>query len=145
MAEQKRGVHPTGGKEMTQQHMKAETDINNIVARYRQTRQLPPPRGRAAYGEFTATDFQQMQNGILEAQARFDALPAKIRRRFGNQPYHLLAYLDDPENTEEARALGLLPKEEAPPEPAKPEAAKAPEPAPKPDDEANPRKSPNPS
>lgn len=95
-----------------QQH-KDECDINNIIAQYEvtgllhHTNPLAPMQGD--FSEFgPGIDFIAAQNFLVEAQASFDALPAKVRARFQNNPAELLTFLEDPENEIEARKLGLL-------------------------------------
>ncbi|RYF32309.1 MAG: hypothetical protein EOO38_31115, partial [Cytophagaceae bacterium] len=52
-------------------------------------------------------------------KAQFDALPAKIRDRFNNDPSRFLAFCENPENEAELVQLGLRDaKPEEPPAPA---------------------------
>ena len=44
-------------------------------------------------------------------------IPAIIRKRFDNDPYQFLEFMENPENIEEARQLGLAPMPEEPEEP----------------------------
>lgn len=127
---------------MTHQSFASECDINNIINQYEvtgflnHTNPLPPMQGDfSEYGP--GTDFLSAQNYLVEAQASFDALPAKIRARFQNNPAELLNFLEDPENRSDAIKLGLLnPEAESPPA-VLPEASKpkksAPAPQPEPD------------
>lgn len=106
----------------TQQQFAAECDINNIIAQYEVTGMLhhsnPHQPLQGDFSEFgPSTDFIAAQNYLVEAQAAFDALPAKVRDRFANDPAKLLDFVNDPSNDYEARKLGLLnPVPETPPE-----------------------------
>ena len=99
---------------MAQQSAAAECDINNIMARYRETGLLSDPFKPARpiqYGDFTeVVDFHTAQNAIASANEAFQRLPAHIRDRFNNDPGQLLSFFDDEKNLEEAIKLGLLAK-----------------------------------
>lgn len=93
---------------MTKQSFAAECDINNIMARFERTGVLDftnefEPR----YGDATALDYQTSLNIVINAQTMFDAMPAALRLRFGNDPQEFLAFVDDPRNVEESIKLGL--------------------------------------
>lgn len=102
------GAHPKSGPSLTQQHMSDETDINNIVNQFLKTGMVNSP-GMAKFGDFTANDFQTMQNHVCDMEGMFMELDAKIRRRFKNDVYQLLRFIDNPDNKEEAISLGLIP------------------------------------
>lgn len=123
---------------LTQQQFAEECDINVITARYLKQGLPPPVLSNPIWDDFTAVDFQDMQNKVLEAKSAFAALPAKVRRRFQESEYLLLKFLEDPDNYDEAVKLGLIEKKEEKPS--------APNPAqqviPLPDPEANPHKKP---
>lgn len=99
---------------LTQQHFKDEADINVIVDRFLKTGEVPQQDARAMYGDFldVPESYQDALNAVLDAQDAFQALPAKIRDRFGNDPYELISWLHDPKNASEAIELGLLEKVE---------------------------------
>lgn len=67
----------------------------------------------------SAPTYMEAMNMVSRAQSMFEALPSKLRDRFGNDPKALLEFLDDPANKEEAIKLGLLakPKDPEPPPP----------------------------
>lgn len=97
----------------TQQHFREEANINSIMDRYNKSGLLTDPAKVATimpkFGDFTnISDFQTMQNRIVEVKNYFMSLPADIRRRFDNNPNSLLTWMSDPENTKEARDLGLI-------------------------------------
>ena len=80
----------------------------------------------AQYGDFTnVPDFRESMDLIARANGTFMQLDWKLRERFHNDPAVLIAFLNDPQNRDEAVKLGLVsPKAEAKPaEPAAPAAA----------------------
>ena len=124
-----------------QQSFKDECDINRIVSQYTKTGtwsgSLRPPTLQPHFGDFSnVLDYQESLNRIIEAQAAFDALPARVRERFQNDPVKLLAFLDDEGNLDEAIKLGLAVKKEPSP------SATDPLPAPAGDPKAAPAPSP---
>lgn len=98
---------------LTLQQAAAECDINLIVARYAKTgswtSDVSLPSVRPSFGDFSNVgDFMSAQNAVLAAQEAFDELPAKLRKRFDNDPSSLLAFLENPSNKSEAIELGLI-------------------------------------
>lgn len=100
------------GESMAKQSFKEEADINTITNRYLrgQTPTIGNPRSnrKPMFGDFTAMEFQEMQNAVLDIHHDFEALPSRIRNKFKNDPYQLKRFLDDPANEAEAIKLGLL-------------------------------------
>lgn len=96
---------------LAQQHMRDETDINNIVAQYGVTGQLPEAPVRVpTYGDFTGTnDYRQALDMVMAADDAFMALPAAVRERFNNDPAELVDFVSDINNRSEAIDLGLIP------------------------------------
>lgn len=102
----------------TLQEFKDESDINNLVARYRQTGSFydalavhgKEPRMPSFEDISEIPDYQTALNIIEEGRARFDALPPSIRRIFDNSPELFLAFMSDPKNSDKASELGLLAK-----------------------------------
>ena len=128
-----RGEHPGlvfSDPSMTKQSFKDECDINVILARYENTGMYRDPlttRGSCAplFDDFTAApDYMDAQNFVIEAGEMFDALPSRIRKRFGNSPAQLLEFLADSANVSEAISLGLISA------PVEPEPQSEPEPSP---------------
>lgn len=110
------------GESLTKQEFRDECDINIVVGRYGTTPPRPwgnPPTLR--YGDFAdAPDFLNAQLLVKQSEEQFLSLPASVRDRFNNNPAALLAFVHDPKNLDEARRLGLLKAEAAPPPPAPP-------------------------
>lgn len=103
----------------TKQEFKDQCDINNILKQFKLTGQIQHINKQASMGRFEdlpdEVDFQTSLNTIRDAERAFEALPSKVRERFGNEATKFLAFLADPENRDEAQRLGLLKKPEADP------------------------------
>mgnify|MGYP004417260402 CR=1 FL=1 len=159
-------VHPPKGEgSLTKQDFAEEANINNLVARHLGGGTFERPRGvplqmpgasrQPIFGDFSSSmDYQSQLDRLNDARQAFMDLPARFRGRFNNNPRDLIRWLEDPKNHEQARKYGLLPSEdpldgkdqldlmdeleqerearEVPPKASEP-------PAPKADDEANPR------
>ena len=98
------------GKGRTEQKHKKDVDINQIMLKASKTGMLPLAKGSPMYGDFTnAQDFQDCLERIQSADQAFMDLPADIRKKFYNDPANLIAYINDPQNEQEAIELGLLP------------------------------------
>jgi len=104
------------GGSLTRQEFKDECDLAKILQKFGKT-----PEGRAALqnaqGFFEGSrfedvsgipDFRTARDMVNEANAKFMALPAKLRRRFDNDPAQFLDFCSTPGNEVEARELGLL-------------------------------------
>lgn len=98
---------------LAKQEFAEECDINYIADRYGLTGELPQVLDLPRFGDFTGIfDFMGAQNAVVKARQQFMTLPAKARARFDNDPQKLLTFLEDPENRDEAIALGLVAKPE---------------------------------
>lgn len=101
---------------MTQQHFKAECDINVIMARYEQTGLLVDPLiagqgGTPLFDDFSdLPDLMTAQNKLIEAQQLFESLPSRIRKDFDNDPVAFVEFCQNPDNEDKLRDYGLLPK-----------------------------------
>ena len=97
---------------MTQAQFKDECDINKIMDRYFRTGCLSDPLNQmrpGTYGDFSEMgDYMENMNKIVQAREMFDALPSRVRERFGNNPGAMIDFVMDPNNREEAKRLGLL-------------------------------------
>lgn len=94
-----------------------ESDINVIMARFgiNDGSALPTTLGQPIdpryYGDFSdIPDLKEALDRTHDAEAKFMALPAKIRTRFQNDPLELLEWIKDGRNLDEAVRLGLLTK-----------------------------------
>lgn len=99
-------IDPEG--DQARQEMKAECDINNIMAKYQRTGVLDHIKSHGLhYGDYEATDFQQAMELLANAQAMFDELPSKARKHFKNDPAEFLSFINDPNNADLMVELGL--------------------------------------
>ena len=121
-----RVLTPVGSKSMTQQHMKAECDINNIMRIWQKTGVIDHVNTHAGnYGDFlSAVDYQSACNAVIAADEAFSSLPSSLRKRFDNSPAVFLEFVQNPDNLDEMYDLGLAikpnnntPPEEEPPSP----------------------------
>lgn len=97
------------GEGRTKQSFKAECDVNNIVARFLKTGVIDAMNKHAPkYGDCTGLEFQAGMESIIKAENAFKSLPAQLRDRFQNDPGQFLDFVQNDENREEARKLGLL-------------------------------------
>lgn len=94
---------------MAQQQFRDEADINTIMERFGRTGELVAPVRMPQYGDFTGVnDYHTAMNAVIDAQTSFDALPAKVRARFDNDPGQFVEFCLDDNNREEAVSLGLV-------------------------------------
>jgi phage internal scaffolding protein len=67
------------------------------------------------YGDFSDLgNYMDNMNKIVEAREMFEALPARVRERFANNPANMLDFVMDESNRDEAIKLGLLDVPEVP-------------------------------
>lgn len=105
----------------TQQQFAEECDINTIVRKFGITGELPSDVRVPQSGDFVAVqDYQSCMNVIRAAEEAFMEMPAEVRSEFDNDPGKFIAFVENPENLERARKLGI----------AKPAPVVAPEPEP---------------
>jgi len=73
---------------LAKQSEKGSSDINKIVARYHKTGILPQARQAVAQYIDAAMlpDYKTALNTVIESEATFLALPAKVRSHFDNDP-----------------------------------------------------------
>jgi phage internal scaffolding protein len=96
---------------LAQQHYKDECDINTILQKFNVTGLLPESPLSPRYGDFSGiSDYHTALNRVIAAQDEFEALPAQIRARFGNDPAQLIEFLENEKNRPEAEDLGLVEK-----------------------------------
>lgn len=110
----------TGQDGGAKQSFKDECDINRIMKKASKTGVVDwLARNEPRYADVSEYDFMTSMQTIATANEMFAELPSAVRRRFHNEPAELLAFLHDPDNTEEAIRLGLAVAREVPkvPEP----------------------------
>lgn len=127
--ERVRVVQPEGGRVLTKQAMRDETDVRLIVRKFHQAGVIPRLEAREPwYGDFSnVDDYLTALNRVRAAQEGFEALPAAVRDHVDNDPGEFVRLVTDPERRAELVELGLVsapaPDPEAPavlPAPAPP-------------------------
>lgn len=101
---------------MTLQSEKDKCDINNIVAAAVATGfvdHVAAREGQWGVDVSEVVDYQTALNFVRQADEQFMELPANVRARFNNDAGKFLAFIENPDNRDEARKLGLL-KPDAP-------------------------------
>lgn len=108
------------GPGRTKQSFRDECDINTILRKYVKSGFLSHVRDNPGqYGDFSdVDDYHTALNKICEANEGFLTLPSELRSRFSNDPSELIAFLANPDNRDEAIALGLIEVKKMPPESA---------------------------
>lgn len=96
----------------TKQEFREESNINNIMAKYEKHGVITHIKtGEPVYGDFSGlTDYQTSLNTVMAAQDVFDSLPAKLRKRFSNDPAEMVRFVEDPANADELVELGMAKK-----------------------------------
>lgn len=91
------------------QEFKEECDINTIAERFHLTGEMPENVPMVLQGDFTnVTDFRSAMDVVVQAREAFDAMPAKVRSRFDNDPQKFLEFTSNVDNFDEAAKLGLI-------------------------------------
>lgn len=104
----------TKGPSDTQQQFAKEADINFKARQHLAGPNRMHPMGNPAatrsmrFADCTANDFQVMQNTLAMVQTMFMGLPSRTRSRFSNRPEILMQWIEKPENRDEAIKLGLV-------------------------------------
>lgn len=98
------------GLSMTKTSFKDECDVNNIMAKFRTQGVLDHVRHtKGQYGDFTsAPEYHKAMNEILKAEEMFATVPAHIRKKFDNSAEKFLSFVQDKENYDEMKKLGLV-------------------------------------
>lgn len=110
-------------KSLARQEFKEDADINTIVERFGLTHELPElPVSVPLSGDYTevVNDYRTALDMVIGAQKAFMELPAGTRARFGNDPQLLMEFVQNKDNLEEARKLGLAVPAAVVPPPAPP-------------------------
>lgn len=112
----KKEGHAAGGERVTKQSFANDADINTLVKRHlggapgRTLHNIGDPRAsrQPKFFDMPSASFHEMLNSVTDVQAKFASLSAKTRARFGNSPYQLLRFVENPENLQEAVKLGFV-------------------------------------
>lgn len=98
------------------QEFKDECDINYIMDSYKSVGTINGvAMKQGVYADLSGIgDLHEIMNQVKSAEVGFMSLSSKVRKRFANDPINLIEFLKDPNNKEEAIALGLVEQKEAP-------------------------------
>lgn len=100
---------------LTKQSFKEECDINVLVERFLVHGADPRDIRVPQYADFSeVTDYHTACNVIAKANESFDALDAKVRERFHNDPQEFLDFCAVEDNLPEMRKMGLAVEAAAP-------------------------------
>jgi phage internal scaffolding protein len=97
---------------LAQQQFRDEADINTILERFGRTGEVVVPVRAPQFGDYSeVTDYHAAMNMIIEAQNAFDALPARLRKQFDNDPGRFVDFVMDDSNRDKAIEMGLIARE----------------------------------
>lgn len=89
---------------MTQQSFKEQCDVNNIMAKYQKTGVIDHINVyEGHYGDVDGTTFTEAMQTVANAQTMFMDLPSRAREAFDHDPAKFLDYVNNLEETPEAR------------------------------------------
>lgn len=122
-------------KTRTVQAAKKECDINQIMSNWKRTGVISHGQSRIPqYEDLTGVpiDYHTSMNELLAADEAFMALPAAVRKAFGNDPGQLLDKFEEPATQKILGDAGLLnpkkeTKDDAPPTVPDPQPGPTPE------------------
>lgn len=104
----------SGDERLTKQEFKNSCNINHLMARHNPSGRIPVVNVSQEIGVAIPPgfNFQQAQDIQLRAKQAFNKVPASIRNRFGNDPAEFMEFVQNPENIDECRKMGLAPQKE---------------------------------
>lgn len=105
-------VEQTDLTSLTQQHHARGATPAEIVATYARTGMINQ-RNRQPIPELPSQSYHEMLNMVADVKFAFESYPAPVRRRFSNDPFMALRFVEDPKNALEALKLGMLTPEAA--------------------------------
>jgi len=112
-SDESRKIYKGSTEMVTKQAYEGETNINNILRKYKLTGVLPnnSKAALAQFGDFSKVpSYKESLERVIAAQDMFSELPSAVRNRFRNDPQHLIEFLADKNNKDEAIKLGLIEK-----------------------------------
>lgn len=96
---------------LCQQQFREDCDLNILAIRFGLAGKPLPVEALdpSFYGDMSdVPDLRTALDLVNDAKNKFMELPSKIRNRFDNSPGKLWAFVNDPENADEAVRIGLL-------------------------------------
>lgn len=105
----RRVTAPAGGPKITREEYRADSEINTILAKYRQTGTLPVSQsGQPFWGDFSEIpSLQEAYEVMADAEANYLTLSASVRDASDNNPATFLQMMQDPEGFAALRNAGL--------------------------------------
>ncbi len=86
----------------TKQSFKDETNIVKIMARADRLGTISHlQKFEGVYADFSDYDFHEQTTMLTKGREIFDALPAEVRKEFGQSPAAFFAYVNDPANKDD--------------------------------------------
>jgi phage internal scaffolding protein len=106
----KRVQFETSGPSLTQQDFADECDIHNIIKAYAKNGTIDHLNtGEALYSDFSSvTDLKDMMLKVKDANDAFMQVPSHIRKNFQNDPTVFYDFVNNPDNLNELKELGLI-------------------------------------
>lgn len=119
----KHSISFKGSQSRTKQAFRDGTRIDTILKRYATLgvdatiapHLFQQNMARMPFGVDVGRDYHAQLNAVVAVREYFEALPSRVRARFGNDPGQLLSFLSDEGNRKEAEELGLVVKPDVPP------------------------------
>lgn len=103
------GISFVGDPGMVDPSHKEETDVNWIIDRFHKTGVLPGVDVGSVFADIAdAPTYHDAMNIVARANEQFEALDARVRKRFSNDPAEFLAFCSDESNRPEMEKLGLI-------------------------------------
>lgn len=97
------------GESLTEQSHKQECDMNHILRDYSRTGFIKHAKEHEGkYDDISVQDFQDAMFIVAEAKNMFNELPAAARGEFANDPARFLEFVQNPDNAERMRKMGIL-------------------------------------
>lgn len=94
--------------EPAKQSFKDECDINKIMAKFQRTGVINHYAKHAPeYGDASPIEYLDALQTVATANEMFAELPSSVRKRFSNSPEEFLEFVQNPENLDECRKMGL--------------------------------------
>lgn len=83
----------------TKQSFKNSTDIQKILAKAQKIGSLSHlAKFEGQYGDFESFDYHEAQTMLANGNSIFSALPAELRKEFGQDPGKFFEFVNNPEN-----------------------------------------------
>lgn len=112
MQQQRRKVvhPPPSGDSKVEQHHAPQAETSAIVNRHKPGQFIGDPRAtrQPMFMDVPSESYHESLNRVTRVKQTFEALPARIRGTFNNNPYELLMFIENPVNRPKALKMGLV-------------------------------------